>query len=125
MMTRVHSWATRITTALTTMALSLPVAFAQGGAASSTVLGDLPSIAGDGDVDLRTTILRILRDVLNFMALVAVVFVVIAGIRLVVSQGDDTQKETAKKTIIYVIVGLIIILLASAIVGFVISTLED
>ena len=55
---------------------------------------------------------------LNFLALLAIIFIVVAGIRLIVSQGEDEQKDKAKKTILYVIVGLIIILFARVIVGF-------
>jgi predicted benzoate:H+ symporter BenE len=48
-----------------------------------------------------------------------VIVVVIAGIRLVISQGEEQEKDKAKKTIFYAIIGLIIILFAQAIVGFV------
>jgi type IV secretory pathway VirB2 component (pilin) len=103
-----------VTSASLGAALAVPTAFAQ--------LEDVPELAGGGG-DLRTTILEVLQAVLNFMALVAVVFVVVAGIRLVISQGDEGQKDAAKKTIVYVIVGLVIIVLASAIVGFIIDAL--
>lgn len=93
-----------------------PVALAQD------IFGPVPDIGGGGDADdIRMTILEILRVVLSFMALVAVVFIVIAGIRLVVSQGEEAEKDKAKKTIIYVIIGLIVIILAQAIVDFVAS----
>ncbi len=69
-----------------------------------------------GNTDLRTKIIQIVQTVLSYMALAAVVVIVIAGIRLVVSQGEEDQKEKAKKTIIYAVVGLIIILLAKGLV---------
>jgi uncharacterized membrane protein len=53
------------------------------------------------------------------MALVAVVFIVIAGIRLVISQGEEAEKDKAKKTIFFVIIGLVLILLAQGIVAFI------
>jgi type IV secretory pathway VirB2 component (pilin) len=74
---------------------------------------------GSGDTEsIKNTIVNLLGTVLNFLALIAVIFIVIAGIRLIVSQGEEQQKDKAKKTIIYVIVGLIVILLARIIVGF-------
>jgi len=76
-----------------------------------------PGIGGSSD--LRQTIIKIIKEVLLFMALIAVVVIVIAGIRLVVSQGEQEQIEKSKKTIIYAIIGLIVILLATAIVKFV------
>lgn len=97
--------------ALTLLAAPKP-AFAQ-------LFGPIPDVGGTGSGDIRTTVLDILSTVLSFMALVAVVFIVIAGIRLVVSQGEEGEKDKAKKTIIYVIIGLIVIILAQAIVDFV------
>lgn len=81
-------------------------------------LPDIPGTPSPGGSDIREVILRILSFVLNFLALVAVIFIIVAGIRLIVSQGDDTQKDTAKKTILYVILGLIVVLFARIIVAF-------
>lgn len=84
--------------------------------------GDIPAIPGTPSaVDkqgIRDIILRTLQFVLDFLALAAVVFIVIAGIRLLVSQGGDEQKDKAKKTILFVIVGLLVVLFARVIVGF-------
>lgn len=74
-----------------------------------------------GGINLREKILDILRTVLSYMALIAVVVIIIAGIRLVVSQGEEEQKEKAKRTVIYAIIGLLIILLARGIVEVVAS----
>ncbi|MBM3231458.1 hypothetical protein FJZ28_03980 [Candidatus Peregrinibacteria bacterium] len=80
------------------------------------------SIAGvSRDQDLRAMVLNILFLVLRFLALVAVIVIVIAGIHLVVSLGDEQAKEKAKKIILYTIVGLIIILLAEALVRIVVD----
>lgn len=92
------------------------VAFAQDFA------GDVPDIGipeSAGEEDIKQTIGDILKAVLNFLALIAVVVVVIAGIRLIVSQGEDDAKDKAKKTILYALIGLIIVLFARVIVGLV------
>lgn len=95
---------------------SATVALAQNGG----TLGGTPDIPGTpATTDIRSTITNLLKSVLNYMALFAVIFIVIAGIRLIVSQGEDEAKEKAKKTIIYVVVGLIVILFARVIVEFV------
>ena len=84
--------------------------------------GPIPAVPGtpgpDSSTDIRAIILGILEFVLSFLALIAVIYIIIAGIRLIVSQGEEEQKEKAKKTILYVILGLIVILLARIIVGF-------
>jgi len=100
--------------------LSAPKAFAQ-------IFGDVPDIGGveggGSEQQVRQGILDVLEVVLNFMALIAVIFIVIAGIRLVVSQGEEQEKDKAKKTILYVIIGLVVILIAQAIVSFIADVL--
>jgi len=86
---------------------------------SSAIALDLGEPGIGGSTDLRQTIIKLVKEVLLFMALIAVVVIVIAGVRLVVSQGEQEQIEKSKKTIIYAIIGLIVILLATAIVKFV------
>jgi amino acid transporter len=91
--------------------------------ASAQLFGPTPPIGGvepdDTGEGIRTGVLNILVRVLSFMALAAVVVVVIAGIRLIVSQGEEQEKDKAKKTILYAIIGLVVILLARAIISFV------
>ena len=86
--------------------------------ASAQIFGPVPDIGG-GQADIRVTTLRILNNVLTFMALAAVVFIVIAGVRLIFSQGEDEQRDKARKTVFLVIAGLVLILFAQGIVDFV------
>jgi len=72
-----------------------------------------------GGNDIRSTVESVLSTVLSYLALAAVVVIVIAGIRLVVSSGDEGAVDKAKKTILFAVIGLIIILLANAIVSIV------
>ncbi len=85
--------------------------------------GPDPDVAGlPGATDengVRDVITNILTAVLNFLALIAVVVIVIAGIRLIVSQGEDEAKDKAKKTIFYALAGLVIVLFARVIVSLV------
>ncbi|MCF7844548.1 MAG: pilin [Kiritimatiellales bacterium] len=86
-------------------------------AAVAGLFGDVPEIGGSEDIE--TTITEIVINILGLMALVAVIVIVIAGVRLVISQGEQEAVEKSKKTILYAVVGLIIILLAQAIVSFI------
>ena len=90
---------------------------------SNAIALDLGEPGIGGASDLRQTIINIVKEVLLFMALIAVIVIVIAGVRLVLSQGEQDQVDKSKKTIIYAIIGLIIIVLASAIVTFVAKAL--
>jgi succinate dehydrogenase/fumarate reductase cytochrome b subunit len=84
-------------------------------------LTEPPDVAGRGPTDLKQAIIDIVKKVLDFIALIAVVMLVVAGIRYIISMGEEQEKDKAKKMIIYVIIGLIIILIARAIVTFVIG----
>lgn len=53
---------------------------------------------------------------------VAVVIIIIAGFKYVASAGDTDSVEKAKKTLIYSVVGLIVALLAYAIINFVLGS---
>lgn len=52
------------------------------------------------------------------LAAVAVLFIIIGGFRLVISSGDPEDVSKAKNTIIYAVVGLVIVLVAEGIVTF-------
>lgn len=66
-----------------------------------------------------------LRDIVNILLFVlgaiAVIIIVIGGLRYVLSSGDAGAIKGAKDTILYAVVGLIVALLAYAIVNFVIT----
>ena len=55
----------------------------------------------------------------GILAALSVLFVVIGGLRLVISEGNPEDTAKARNTIIYAVVGLVIALSAEAIVAFV------
>ena len=71
----------------------------------------------------QTPIFRIVTNVLLFViGAVSVIMLIIGGFRYVTSQGDQTQVQSAKNTILYSIVGIVVAILAYAAVNFVISS---
>lgn len=60
-----------------------------------------------------------LSQVFILIGAIAVLFVLIGAARYVISNGDSSQMQTAKNTILYAIVGLVIAVSAYAIVQFV------
>lgn len=60
--------------------------------------------------------------VLGMIGVVAVIMIIIGGIQFVTSQGDAAKAARARNTILYSIVGLIVALLAFAIVNFVLTS---
>ena len=87
-----------------------------------SIFGEIPELGNEDGKDLRLIVLRILDTVLSFMGLIAVVVIVIAGIIFVVSLGEEQTKDKAKRIILYAIIGLFVIMLATAIVGFIEET---
>ena len=74
--------------------------------------------ANNGTQGVKDTIVEFIVKVLDFIMLIAVIYVIVAGIRLIVSGGDEGEKDKAKNTIIYVIVGILVVLFARVIVTF-------
>ena len=70
-------------------------------------------------------IFKKVTDVLLFLAgAVAVIVLIIGGIRYVISSGDSGQVQSAKNTILYAVIGLIVVIMAYAIVNFVINQFQ-
>ena len=67
----------------------------------------------------------LIRDVVNILLFIigaiAVIMLVIGGIRYTISGGDQSQVTAAKNTILYAIVGIVVALFAYAIVNFVLD----
>ncbi|HSW77242.1 MAG TPA: hypothetical protein VLG36_00405 [Candidatus Chromulinivoraceae bacterium] len=72
-----------------------------------------------GSAGIFTTITNVM---LFAVGAISVIMIVIGGLRYVVSGGNSTNITTAKNTILYAIVGLIIAIMAYAIINFVIGS---
>ena len=73
--------------------------------------------------DLATTIVNILNGIIAFLGVIAVIFIIVGGVGYMTSSGDAGKIKKAKDTILYACIGLIICVLAFAIVNFVILNL--
>lgn len=82
------------------------------------------TISGPVNTDIRSVIVQIVEAVLDFVALIAVVVIIIDGVRLVVSMGRDEEATAVRKSIIHVIIGLILIIASRIIVSFIASILN-
>jgi len=69
------------------------------------------------------TVTNIINAVLYVVGILAVVMVIVGGVKYTTSGGDSAAVTSAKNTILYGIVGLVIAILAYAIVNFVIGKL--
>jgi len=62
---------------------------------------------------------NIVTAALIFAGVVALIFIIIAGLRLILSGGDAKKIEQSRKTLTFSIIGLVLILLSFAIIRFV------
>lgn len=70
---------------------------------------------GSGDVQ------AVLNIVYLVAGITAVVVIIIGGIRYVTSDGDSSGIAAAKNTVMYAVVGLVVVIAAAAITNFVIQ----
>lgn len=78
------------------------------------------------DAEVRFT--RLLRQVVNIFStvvgVIAVIMIIIGGLRYITSGGDSSNVASAKNTILYVLVGLAVVAMSQIIVRFVVSRLQ-
>ncbi len=81
-----------------------------------------PLICGKkGEADANARIGSILNAVYGFVGVLAVIVIVIGGVMYMTSAGDPAKVARAKTTIMYAVIGLVVVLLAFAITTFVIN----
>ena len=66
---------------------------------------------------------RVTNILLFLVGAISVIMLIIGGIRYVISGGDQAQVTSAKNTILYAIVGIVVAFLAYAAVNFVTQAL--
>ncbi len=59
------------------------------------------------------------------IGIIAVVMIMVGGVKYITSQGDSGNVTAAKNTILYAIIGLVVVALAQLIVRFVLGTTAD
>ncbi|GEM_PF-2058163 len=74
---------------------------------------------GLGNADLKQVILNVIRWALGILTLTAVVFIMYGGYLWLTAAGNEQRVEKAKQVILRAVIGLVIVLLAWAIVYFV------
>ena len=108
------------------LAVTTPV-FAKQTACGAAGMYD-PLICGYGEganeAALQNKIRNILETVYLWVGIIAVIVVVIGGIKYMTSQGEPDKIKTAKSTLTYAIIGLVVTLAAFAITEFILGALD-
>jgi hypothetical protein len=86
--------------------------------------GSSASCSSNGE-SVTDKVNRILKRVVNFLSaiigVVAVIMIIFGGFRYITSGGSDNTVTSAKNTILYAIIGLVIVALAQLLVRFVVK----
>ena len=85
--------------------------------------GGTSTVTATATGTLGQNIATVINYGLGLLGLVAVGFLIYAGILMVTAGGNDEQVTKARKIIMYAVVGIVIILLSYTIVTFVTSAL--
>jgi len=91
----------------------------------ANVGSNTPSDTCAGDASSSNQLQNILTLVVNIFSfivgIIAVIMIIIGGIKYITSGGESSNVSGAKNTIIYAIIGLIIVALAQVLVHFVLA----
>ncbi len=102
------------------MATMVPAVNAQG-FISTTDNPSAISTATGGQGSFRQLALTIVNFFLTFLGLIAVVMIIYGGFLYVSAAGNQEKIESAKKIIMYAVIGIVVILLSFAIVNTVLT----
>jgi len=91
----------------------------QNGADCSQAAGTKDNLFGSNGI-FQT----IANTLIFLVGAIAVLFLIIGGLRYVISNGEAKNVEAAKNTILYAIVGIVVAILSYAAVNFVINALS-
>lgn len=98
----------------------------EGGLCTGSTLqfGDASTANCDGEGS-ESSLNDLIADIVNIfsviVAIVAVIMIIVGGFKYITSGGDSGNVTGAKNTILYAIIGLIIVALAQFVVKFVLS----
>ena len=105
--------------ALVASALTLVASFLSSSTARAAVSIDTGVV--EGPATIGEFVPTLTNTLLYAAGIIAVIMIIVGGIMYSLSAGDSKKAGTAKDTILYAVIGLVITLLAGAIVNFVLG----
>lgn len=103
---------------LTNISLAVVSLLPAGVFAAEAIPGITPVTPG-GDMSVANVLSTIIYWILGLSGGIAVLFLILGGLQYVTSSGNKDKAEQAKQTILYAVIGLIVIALSFVIVAFV------
>lgn len=91
--------------------------------AACEAIGGGANCATPGDATDINNVVPVIINILSvIIGIVAVIMIIIAGLKYITSGGDSNKTASAKNTLIYALIGLVIVALAQFITNFVLDT---
>lgn len=120
-----------ITSSLLAFTLLMPVtAFAASstGGSSGEACSAISSISPNGgtcDKSSGPSVNKLIKTAINLLSLVAgviaIIMLIVSGLKYITSQGDSNSISSAKNSLLYAIIGLVVVVFAQILVKFVLS----
>jgi len=89
---------------------------------ASVFAADIPTVSPvtpSGNLTIESVLSMVIYWILGLTGGIAVLFLILGGLQYVTSSGNKDKAEQAKQTILYAVIGLIVIALSFVIVAFV------
>ena len=124
---------TKLKQIITTMLIMLGVLLVPLSATANAVnvFGGCPqtgntagTICGSQGDSAKTLIGNIVNILIYIAGAIAVIVIIVGGIKYVTSGGDSSQMSNAKNTILYAVIGLVVVVMAYGIVQFVLANIK-
>lgn len=84
---------------------------------------DLSPLVGTSYENLQEFLYFLINYAITISAIVAVVSLIISGFKYILSFGDEKKIKAATSSIIYSLIGLVLVFVAPVVIKFVINTL--
>lgn len=98
---------------------------ASASTAANKIKEGVNTAAGKEDADKPASLTNLVAKIVNILSVligaIAVIMLIFGGFRYVTSAGNDAGVQAARNTIIYAIIGLIVVAVAQIIVKFVLD----
>jgi hypothetical protein len=85
------------------------------------VSGQAGGACGTGGVDISKTLKGVLNLLTVIAGIIAVIMVVISGMKYTTSGGDPQAVSSAKRTLIYALVGVVVVAMSQFMVHFILA----
>ena len=82
---------------------------------------DISNIQGVNDVELAQLVVDIINWLIGFAAVLSVVMIISSGFQYIFSFGDSKRIGRATSSLIFALVGLVLVFLAPTIIQFVLN----